>query len=301
MNFTARQTSRLGNRSSNQDRSLVLADADAVLLAVADGMGGHARGDLAAQALIDSLARQFRQRDPLQAPGEFLSRALEAAHRTIVAVGQAQRPPIEPLTTAVVCLVSDDTAHWTHVGDSRLYLLRDGAVAFQTRDHTPLADMIDAGLLTERQARSHRLRNQVSRCLGGHGTCPEPSLGPTAWLQPGDVLLLCSDGFWSPLEPEGLLELTASEDLADRLETLAVTAEASSYPHSDNITAVALRWEGTDSGEQNPPQPADRGGDAADTAQSSLDRAIAAIEQAMAEYADEIPPDAPAQDRSRSV
>lgn len=301
MRFTARQTTRLGNRSSNQDRSLVLADADAVLLAVADGMGGHARGDLAAQALIDSLARQFRQRDPLQLPGEFLSRALEAAHRTIIAVGQAQHPPIEPLTTAVVCLVSDDTAHWAHVGDSRLYLLRDGAVVFQTRDHTPLADMIDAGLLTERQARSHRLRNQVSRCLGGQGACPEPSLGPTAWLQPGDILLLCSDGFWSPLEPEGLLELTTREDLADRLETLAVTAEASSYPHSDNITAVALRWEGTDSGEQNPPQPTGRDGDAADSPQSSLDRAIAAIEQAMAEYADEIPPDAPAQDRSRSV
>ncbi|BAZ92459.1 hypothetical protein TspCOW1_26590 [Thiohalobacter sp. COW1] len=302
MRFTSRQTSRIGNRSSNQDRSLVLADSDGVLLAVADGMGGHARGDLAAQAFVDSLARRFRQRDPLQDPAEFLTEALAAAHRTIIAVGQAQRPPIAPLTTGVVCLISGETAHWAHVGDSRLYLLRQDTVAFQTRDHTPLADMIDAGLLSERQARSHRLRNQVSRCLGDATVVPEPTLGPTAWLQPGDVLLLCSDGLWSPLEPSQLQTLTASENLADCLETLAVTAEARSYPHSDNVTAVALRWEGADSGSEPAPESGQRTGNGNDTGSlSSLDRAIAAIEQAMADYADEIPTDAPAQDRSQSV
>lgn len=301
MRFTARQTTRLGNRSSNQDRSLVLADSDAVLLAVADGMGGHARGDLAAQAFIDSLARQFRERDPLQDPGEFLNQALLAAHHTIIAVGRAQRPPIEPLTTGVACLVSGDSAHWAHVGDSRLYLLRDGEVVFQTRDHTPLADMVEAGLLTERQARNHSLRNQVSRCLGGHNTRPEPSPGPTAYLQSGDVLLLCSDGLWSPLEPERLAELTASEDLADCLETLALTAEARSYPHSDNVTAVALRWEGSEAGADPAPESGQSPGGDQEGDLSSLDRAIAAIEEAMADYEDELTSRAPAQGRSQSV
>lgn len=302
MHFTARQTTRIGNRSSNQDRSLVLADADGVLLAVADGMGGHARGDLAAQAFTDSLARRFHERDPLQDPAEFLNQALQAAHRNIIAVGQAQRPPVAPLTTGVACLVSDGTAHWAHIGDSRLYLLRDGDVVFQTRDHTPLADMLEAGLLSERQARSHRLRNQVSRCLGDASTPPEPTLGPTAWLQPGDVLLLCSDGLWSPLEPPQLQALTACEDLADCLETLAVTAEAHSYPHSDNVTAVALRWEGAGSGTEPAPEAGQgQGGSHHDDGLSSLDRAIAAIEQAMADYEDELSPDAPAQNRSQSV
>ena len=301
MRFTARQTTRLGNRSSNQDRSLVLADSDTVLLAVADGMGGHARGDLAAQAFIDSLARQFRERDPLQDPDEFLHQALQSAHDTIIAVGRAQHPPIEPLTTGVACLVSGDSAHWAHIGDSRLYLLREGGIVFQTRDHTPLADMVAAGLLNERQARSHSLRNQVSRCLGGHETRPEPTPGPTAYLQSGDVLLLCSDGLWSPLEPQHLAALTASEDLADCLETLAVTAEARSYPHSDNVTAVALRWEGTEAGADPAPEGGKNPDADSDDGFSSLDRAIAAIEEAVADYEDELASRAPAQGRSQSV
>lgn len=301
MYFTARQTTRIGNRSSNQDRSLVLADSDAVLLAVADGMGGHARGDLAAQAFTDSLARRFRERDSLQDPAEFLTQALQAAHRNIIAVGQAQSPPIEPLTTGVVCLISDDTAHWAHVGDSRLYLLRGEEMVFQTRDHTPLADMLAAGVISERQARFHRLRNQVNRCLGDASAPPEPTLGPTAWLQPDDVLLLCSDGLWSPLEPQQLQALTTSEDLADCLETLAVTAEARSYPQSDNVTAVALRWEGTEAGAEPAPAAGQGPGEGGDDGFSSLDRAIAAIEEAVADYEDELASRAPAQGRSQSV
>lgn len=299
MHYTARQTTRLGNRSTNQDRSLIVADEDAVLVAVADGMGGHARGDLAAQAMVDSLRRQFEQRDPIQEPGRFLADAMHTAHRTIIAVGRSQQPPIQPLTTGVACLISGDTAHWVHIGDSRLYLLRDNHIFFQTRDHTPLADMVDAGMLSERQARNHPLRNQVNRCLGGNDAPPDLTLGPTAFLQQGDVILLCTDGLWSPLEEKQLLELTTTDNLADTLETLAVAAESHSYPQSDNVTAVALLWEGIDLTTQTDTgQPDTSAGDAD---QDPLDRAIADIEQALAEYEDEMQDNAPANKRSQSV
>ena len=162
MRFERARTSRVGNRDSNQDRALVITDDDAVLLAVADGMGGHDRGDLAAQAFVDTLRRQFLARDPMEDPSAFLHSALKRAHRTIVAVGRAHRPPIRPLTTGVACLVQGDMAHWAHVGDSRFYLLREDHVFFQTRDHTPVADLVAAGVIDPTKVTRSALQNAAS-------------------------------------------------------------------------------------------------------------------------------------------
>lgn len=284
MRFEKARTSRVGNRESNQDRALVIADDDAVLLAVADGMGGHDRGDLAAQAFVDTLRREFLERDPMEDPSAFLRGALKRAHRTIVAVGRAHQPPIRPLTTGVACLVQGDMAHWAHVGDSRFYLLREDHVFFQTRDHTPVADLVAAGVITERQARVHPMRNQVNQCLGDADHPPRISVGPTAFLQPGDVLLLCSDGLWANVTEARLLEILENDNLADAIETLAVTAEQKAWPQSDNITAVALRWEGLE-GETATTEELD----AADAAEPDpVARAIAELDQALAEYGHEM-------------
>ncbi|WJW75714.1 protein phosphatase 2C domain-containing protein [Thiohalobacter sp. IOR34] len=285
MRVSVAQSSHLGDRDSNQDRCLIVQHEDAVLLAVADGMGGHARGDLAAEACVDSLRRQFLARDPLQDPAGFLRQAVHQAHRTILAVGRTQKPPVQPLTTLVCCLVQDDTALWAHAGDSRLYLLREGRIFFQTRDHTPVADLLSSGLIDAREARHHRLRNRVSQCLGNPEAPPEISIGPIAFLEAGDVLLLCSDGLWSALAEERLTGLCdAGQDLAGQLDALVSEAEGNSYPRSDNVSAVALRWEGhaaTPAGTD--PTPAARHSD-------PLQRAIADIEQAIADYGGEMEP-----------
>lgn len=287
MRYAAAQANRLGNRASNQDRCLIANRDDAILLAVADGMGGHARGDLAAQTFVDTLSRQFRAHQGLEDPAQFLRDAFREAHRTIQRVGLAQKPPIQPMTTGVACLVQDGAAHWAHVGDSRAYLIRDGQVSLRTRDHTRVAEMVDSGLLTEQQARLHPLRNQVSLCLGGTPQPPPVTLGPKIYLAPGDILLLCSDGLWSAVSEKRLINGLVTQDLPNAIDGLTEAAERASYPKSDNVSGVVLRWEsGGDGDARNGDHAADDADESSD--HDPVDRAIAEINQALAEYENEM-------------
>ena len=286
MRYAIGQANRLGNRASNQDRCLVVAREDAILLAVADGMGGHARGDLAAQAFVDSLQRLFRNHQSLDDPAQFLRNAFREAHYAIQRVGQAQKPPIEPLTTGVACLVQDGIATWAHVGDSRAYLLRQGQISLRTRDHTRVADMVEAGLITEQQARLHPLRNQVSLCLGGTPQPPPLSLGPKIYLTPGDLLLLCSDGLWGAVSEQRLVHALQAGPLAQAVDALAEVAEQATYPQSDNVSGVALRWEAT--GREEPSTANANEHPARPEPSDPVDRAIAEIHQALADYENEM-------------
>ncbi|HHJ12796.1 MAG TPA: serine/threonine-protein phosphatase [Gammaproteobacteria bacterium] len=278
---------RLGNRENNQDRCLIEQLPGISLLAVADGMGGHDRGDLAAQAAVDSLARTLRrQRLPLQDPAGFLKQALRSAHLDVVDAGCSHRPPITPRTTCVACVVQAGHAWWAHVGDSRLYLLRDGALFTRTRDHTPVEELRQSGLIGEAELRTHPLRNTVNRCLGGPPRFPEITLADAA-LEAGDLLLLCSDGLWSALPENRLLALTGEEELETALEQLCSEAEIASYPGSDNISAVALRWAGgreTMPGDEKPAAAKDSGTKEKDP----LEEAIENIHRALLEYASEM-------------
>ena len=285
-------TNRLGNRSNNQDRCLVLEKAGRVLLVVADGMGGHARGELAAQTAIDSLSRSFMaQQGRIDKPQEFLRKALHAAHLEVVDAGRAVDPPVNPRTTCVACLVQDDQACWAHAGDSRLYLLRGGTLLTRTRDHTPVEELLQSGVITEDELHSHPLRNSVSRCLGGGLKLPKVSFDQ-ATLQENDMLLLCSDGLWSALPEHRLAELPADGDLEHTVNLLTDEAELASYPHSDNISLVCLRW--LSAGMQTQADPA--AAILAETAAAlpanqendPLQEAINDIHRAMLEYASEM-------------
>jgi serine/threonine protein phosphatase PrpC len=291
MKFLTATASRLGNRSSNQDRCVVEKKPGHVLLAVADGMGGHARGDLAAQTAVDSLARSFqREHLPIADPQAFLQQALHTAHLDVVDAGRSHHPPITPRTTCVVCLVQNDTAWWAHVGDSRLYLLRDGVLFRRTRDHTPVEELLQSGLVSEDELRHHPLRNTVSRCLGGSPRFPEISFDQET-LNAEDILLLCSDGLWSAVPEPRLVDTRFSSNLEQELNLLAEEAESASYPNSDNISAVVLRWlvadtslAATDQGDTEP-------GNAAQEStreKNQLEQAIEDIHRAMLEYASEM-------------
>lgn len=286
MRYQYALTNRLGNRASNQDRCTIQHGEDRALLVVADGMGGHARGDLAAQAVVDTLARLFREQEgPIPDPRAFLARALTRAHEQVVRVGQAQQPPIEPRTTCVACLVQGRSAWWAHVGDSRLYLLREGRTLVRTRDHAYVEELLQRGEITEVEARHHPMRNSVSQCLGGSSSLPEASYGEIGELHRNDCLLLCSDGLWAAL-PGNLLEtLYDKPDLVRALEKLAEDAERASYPRSDNISAVALRWL-----EHKVARPAGEPAQAAPQPRDPLDAAIDEIQRAIAEYGNELEP-----------
>lgn len=283
-------TNRLGNRSNNQDRCLVQEHQDSALLVVADGMGGHARGDLAAQITVDSLSRSFlSHRGAIEEPHSFLEHAMNHAHLEVVDAGRSQNPRIDPRTTCIACLVQENTAYWAHVGDSRLYLLRGGAILTRTRDHTPVEELLQSGVIEEYEIRTHPLRNSVSRCLGGAPKLPKISFDQ-AELHADDILLLCSDGLWSALPESHLASLPVYGDLEAAINRLTDEAEAESYPKSDNISLVGMRWLAAGTAQKIPvstPKP-ESSSTPQPTQSDPVQQAIDEIHRAMLEYSPEM-------------
>jgi serine/threonine protein phosphatase PrpC len=225
-----------GDRKLNQDRCLTVRKDDDTLLAVADGLGGHPRGEAAAQLLVDTCEHLFRQAEhPLDKPQAFLNSALERAHNAIVRFGMTQEPAIAPRTTGVVCLVQDSRAWWCHVGDSRLYLFRDGHLMERTHDHSRKRQVTRGGNAGSKVT--------ITRCLGGLNLPPDLAHSGPIGLHPGDILVLSSDGFWSQFDPADLgRHLYQGGELGDNLPALAERACRNAHPRSDNTTAVAMRW-----------------------------------------------------------
>ncbi|HET7395074.1 MAG TPA: protein phosphatase 2C domain-containing protein [Gammaproteobacteria bacterium] len=245
MNVETAQVSRQGNRSENQDRASVVVTDSLILLAVADGMGGHAAGDVAAESAVDSLIRAFKQtRGNIHDPAEFLRMSIVDAHEAVVLLGSQLPPEVRPRTTITACLITDGVAVWAHVGDSRIYLIRDQHVLARTRDHSAVEILARQGLLSDEDMARHPLRNFVDQCLGGDPELPTIAIAPPHPLLAGDVLLLCSDGLWAPLEDSYIAnELGTNLELQLSLELVAGEAESRASPSSDNVTGVALRWQ----------------------------------------------------------
>ncbi len=242
--YHSASVSAIGNRSANQDRCALIESINSMLLCLADGMGGHPKGEVAAQILVDTCAEMFTMaRKPISNPAAFLTLIMRRAHEQIIAYGKAQRPAIKPRTTAVVALVQENTLYWVHAGDSRLYLFRDGEILARTTDHSYVELLRKQGAITASECESHPRRNYVTRCLGGHQQAIDFPQGIPTALLPGDILLLCSDGLWGALDDDALRRgMHAEPPLTERVADLVQQAEAATAPESDNITAIALQW-----------------------------------------------------------
>jgi PPM family protein phosphatase len=239
--------SLLGHRDENQDRVAIAIGEGSAFLSVVDGMGGHADGARAADVAIRTMVAEFWEASrPLFDPDGFMHLTVGRAHDAVVRLGQGLPPEIRPRATCALCLVQGSSAFWAHVGDSRIYLLRNGKIVERTRDHSHVELLLRAGRITERQALAHPLRNYVECCIGGDPALPEMSLSGRRALQPGDVLLLCSDGFWSGLTDEQVASLSADagRPLRDSLVELGERAVLAGAPFADNTTAAAIRWLG---------------------------------------------------------
>ncbi len=245
MKYQIGKANRLGNRSTNQDRFAVVERPHSVLLVLADGMGGHEGGLLAASTLVVRFTEAFGNApSPLPDPLMFLNECFVQAHHSIVDAGARHDPPIAPRTTGVACVVQDGVAYWAHVGDSRCYVLRGGRVAIRTRDHSQIEDLLTQGKIDEKRAKAHPKRNHITRCVGGNATkTHQTTLGEPFVLEPSDVLLLCSDGLWSSVSDDELaVHFAEPAPLAKLADLIAGQAESNSYPKSDNVSLLALRW-----------------------------------------------------------
>lgn len=246
MQIECAKLSLIGGREENQDRVKIVAGDDAAIVIVVDGMGGHTDGARAAEVAGQTIAEEFAKKSkPIFDPQGFLHRAIGQAHTNLVGLGPDLKVEARPRATCVVCLVQDGAAYWGHVGDSRIYLLRNQKVFERTRDHSHVELLLQEGLITEDEIMDHPMRNFVECCLGGDITLPGMSIGGQKRLYPGDLLLACSDGFWSGLNDDEIASLGAGDDkLSDSLRNLGEKAVRVSGQFADNTTAAALRWNG---------------------------------------------------------
>ncbi|MFU8894980.1 MAG: PP2C family protein-serine/threonine phosphatase [Gammaproteobacteria bacterium] len=242
MRFEMAEVSLLGDREENQDRFAAERHNGNVLLVVADGMGGHSGGALAAETAVDSLQQSFAEVGRDVDCREFLRLAIEQAHDAVVAIGAKIGIGSRPRATCAACMVQDGRAVWAHVGDSRIYLLRDGQITTRTRDHTPIESLLQDGLISEEEIAGHPMRHYVEYCLGGLAERPLITVSETVPLAAGDLLLVCSDGLWSSLAEADLAAGPGADmTLEDWLARIAGRAVRAATPNADNTTAVALR------------------------------------------------------------
>jgi serine/threonine protein phosphatase PrpC len=280
MKYQLGKANRLGNRTTNQDRFAVVEHPRSVLLVLADGMGGHEGGLLAASTLVVRFTDVFKSApSPLPDPRLFLHESFMHAHHAIVDVGANQNPPITPRTTGVACIVQNGMAFIAHIGDSRCYVLRGGKVVTRTRDHTQVEELLAQGKLDEKRARNDRRRNQLTRCVGGNATkTHEATLGEPVKLEPNDILLLCSDGLWGSIGDDELaVHFGENAPLAALADQIAGKAETKTYPKSDNISLVAMRWISQESSSRNAEASAP-----ASAADPMIDNVINEIDEALA-------------------
>lgn len=238
--------SLLGARDDNQDRVAIAVAEHAALLAVIDGMGGHSDGARAAQTALEVLVESFwHTPQPLFDPLGFLHLTLGRAHEEVVQLGAKLPLEQRPRATCAVCLVQGASAYWGHIGDSRIYLFRDGLIRTRTRDHSHVEFLLREGVITEEQLPTHPMRNFVESCIGGDPMLPEMAISPRHALEPNDVVLACTDGLWGGLpDAELAAAFPAGAPLSAQLRQLADRAVSASGSFSDNTTVAAIRWLG---------------------------------------------------------
>ena len=245
MQIETADVSLIGHREENQDRVAVAVDEHAALLGVIDGMGGHAQGARAAETALATLIEAFWQAPhPVFDPLGFLHLSLGRAHEEVVKLGAGLGMESRPRATCALCLVQDSAAYWAHVGDSRVYQLRQQHIVERTRDHSHVEVLLREGLITEAEVQGHPMRNYVECCLGGDAALPEMSISTRRRLKTGDTLVLCTDGMWANLKDQDFVRFAQTTDrpLRDSLTELGAQAVQASAPYSDNTSAAVLRW-----------------------------------------------------------
>jgi serine/threonine protein phosphatase PrpC len=244
MKFSVFQISRKGGREKNEDRMGYCYTRESGLFLLADGMGGHREGEVAARLALQTVSALYQKeaRPMVGDVSEFLATALMAAHHQIIRYAGEKGMLDTPRTTMVAAILQGSYATWVHCGDSRLYLVRHGEMVTRTRDHSYLEQQTSAGVV-----RLDRVnRNILFTCLGSPSKPVFDVTGPVM-LQQGDKILLCSDGLWGSVPDGEIVRSLTTRSVSEAVPELVETALRNGGEHSDNVTIIALEWETPDS------------------------------------------------------
>jgi serine/threonine protein phosphatase PrpC len=242
MRFSVYQISRKGGREKNEDRMGYCYTRDSGLFALADGMGGHPEGEVAAQLALQTLSAMF-QRDAkpkLADPLRFLQEAIIAGHHQLLRYANQRALIDTPRTTIVACLLQGNAAYWAHCGDSRLYMVRGEKLIARTRDHSYSELQHTISHVVPMGERFNR--NVLFTCLGSPGKPVVDTVGPML-MQPGDRMLLCSDGLWGTVSDTAIADMLSRNAISDAVPELVEQALRNGGAKSDNVSVLAVEWE----------------------------------------------------------
>jgi protein phosphatase len=239
-------------RKGNED--CVLVNLEQRLFVVADGMGGHAAGEVASKIAVDSICEfvgltaggeditwPFGLEEDVSLDGNRLKTAIRYANRKVLDATKERADYEGMATTVAAVLVDGDIANLAHVGDSRVYRFRDSTLTQLTSDHSWVNEQIQSGIITADQARNHPLRNVVTRALGGKADL-QVDYQPSN-MEPGDVLLICSDGL-TTMVPDEDISLFFSETCGDIEKTARrLVDEANARGGEDNVTVLLIQFQ----------------------------------------------------------
>ena len=238
MKFSVFQVSRKGGRPINEDRMGYCYTRGSAVFLLADGMGGHPEGEVAAQIALQAISALFQKQAHPELPDVqlFLSEALLTAHRHILRYAMNRDALDSPRTTIVVAVLQAGSVSWTHCGDSRLYLVRENALLTRTKDHS----LLEQNLLPASGANSPN-RNVLFSCLGSP-TKPVFRVAGPVTLHQGDRIMLCSDGLWSNLSEDEMVSELSNKPVNQAVPDLAEKALREGGAMCDNVTCIALEW-----------------------------------------------------------
>ncbi|MDR3299577.1 MAG: protein phosphatase 2C domain-containing protein [Candidatus Accumulibacter sp.] len=231
-----------GDRKEQQDRAALLPHpkgGGVVLAVVADGMGGHAGGALAAQQVLytatANLAR-FSARE--ESARELLETSFNEAN--VLIKGSRFINEKDPHSTAVMLLLQPEKVSWAHCGDSRLYSFRGERLLFRTTDHSYVEELVTKGRITHEQALLHPYRNVLLSTLGSKAP-PEIDYGESDDLQPGDAFMLCSDGLWGHFNDAELGAVIAAHSARQASDLLINQARERANGSGDNVSLTVIK------------------------------------------------------------
>jgi PPM family protein phosphatase len=253
LRISADAQSDVGRKRKGNEDALCLNDEQR-LYVVADGMGGHAAGEVASRVAVDAIAEfveltggnqeitwPFGLDDTISYEGNRLKTAVRHANTRVIEATRESAEYEGMATTVAAVLVDGDIANLAHVGDSRIYLWNGESIEQLTRDHSWVNEQIENGAISPEQARSHPLRNVVTRALGGRADLVVEL--QSRRMAPGDMLLLCSDGLTTMIPDDGIARILRESDGDVARATTALVSEANERGGEDNITVVLLKFE----------------------------------------------------------
>jgi PPM family protein phosphatase len=250
MEIKAYGLTHVGRQRQHNEDSYLVAD-EAKLFLVADGMGGHAAGEIASRIAVDSISEFIlhTKEDDGTWPHAYDEHFKRSTNRLMAAVRLANTRVLEAMrkdarlrgmgTTVVACLADGETMSVAHVGDSRAYMIRNNHLQRITNDHSWVFEQVQAGMLTEAEAEKHPLRNVITRALGGAlQVSPDAS---EIEVKEGDVFLLCSDGLTGMVPEDEILKVVTQSngDLEKACQKLI--EEANERGGLDNVTAILVK------------------------------------------------------------